>query len=204
MALLNKFVSAPALATVIAASTVFSVANAADLSEVPSGAYVVDPSHAFIHFQYNHLGFSNPTLSFDDFEVDLNLDAADATKSNISVKIDASSVQAGSDMFKEHLSGGDFFDISNHPEITYQSTSIEAAGDGYKVMGDLTIKGKSVPVALDVTINGAKNHPMSGKPVIGLDASTMVLRSAFGLDKFLPFVGDEVSISISVEMKKAS
>ncbi|MEE9320961.1 MAG: YceI family protein [Granulosicoccus sp.] len=190
----------------LAATALFGTmsGHAADLSAVPSGGYVVDPTHAFINFSYNHLGLSNPTLGFDDFSIDMNLDAEDPTKSMLSVNIDPDSVIAGSDKWHEHLTGPDFFDIANNPEITFQSTSIEAAADGrYKVNGDLTIKGQSKPVSLDVTINAAMMHPMSGKPVIGLSASTTVLRSDFGLDKFVPNISDEVQLNIQTELAKA-
>jgi len=178
--------------------------NAADLSKVPSGTYNVDPTHAYINFQYSHLGLSNPTLSFDEFTVDLNLDNTDPTKSMVLVTIDPNSVVAGSEIWKDHITGEDFFDVANNPEITFQSSSIESAGDGaYKMMGDLTIKGEAQPVELNVTINAAMDHPMSGKPVIGLNASGELLRSNFGLGKFAPNVSDEVALTISAEMIKA-
>lgn len=190
--------------SVLAAASMTAV-QAADLSAVPSGAYAVDDTHAYINFSYNHLGLSNPTLSFDDFTVDLDLNNEDPTQSSISVSIDPASIITGSDIWKDHLTSADWFNVAAHPTITFESTTVEAAGDGaYKVMGDLTVKGESKPVSLNVTINAAMNHPMSGKPVIGLDASGEVLRSDFGLGNFAPNVSDEISLNISVEMLKAS
>jgi polyisoprenoid-binding protein YceI len=179
-------------------------AAAADLSGVPSGSYTVDPTHSYINFQYSHLGLSNPTLSFDDFTIDLNLDSADPSKSMVTVSIDANSIVAGSELWKGHLVGDEFFDTANNPDIMFQSSSIEAEGDGaFKVMGDLTIKGQSKPMILNVTINAAMDHPMSGKPVIGLAASGEIIRSDFGLGKFAPNVSDEVALNISAELLKA-
>ena len=184
--------------TVLGFSTLVS---AADLSGVPSGAYAVDPTHAYINFSYNHLGLSNPVLSFDDFTIDLNLDNADPTKSTVSVTIDANSIITGSDIWKDHISGAKWLDLDNHSDITFNSTAIEAARDGnYKVMGDLTIKGETKPVSLNVTINAAMNQPMNGKPTIGLDAEGTVLRSEFGMGANVPFVSDEVQLSITAEM----
>jgi len=175
--------------------------SAADLSGVPSGLYTVDPTHAYVTFSYNHLGMSDPVLSFDDFTVDLNLDNEDPTKSTVMVTIDANSIVAGSDKWREHITGDKFFDTANHPEITFTSTSVEAARDGnYKVMGDLTIKGESKPVALDVTINAAMNHPMSGDPVIGLQATSELLRSEFGMTAALPHVSDEIALNVTAEL----
>lgn len=184
--------------------TIVNTAAAADLAEVPSGAYVLDPTHAYINFQYNHLGLSNPTLGFDEFSVDLNLDNADPTKSKLLVRIDPSSVITGSDIFHSHLTGADFFDVANHPEIVFQSSSIATSRDGtLEVTGNLTIKNVTRPVTLTVTVNGAMDHPMTGKPVIGIDAAGTVLRSEFGLDKFVPYVGDEVTLDITSELTKA-
>lgn len=197
---MNLFKPSVALAALAVSST---LAHAAELGAVPSGSYQVDPTHAYITFQYNHIGLSNPMLSFDDFTIDLNLDNEDPTKSMVTVTVDANSVVAGSDIYKEHLTGPDFFATSDHPEITFQSSTVESSGDGYKVMGDLTIKGQTKPVTLDVVINAAMNHPMSGKPVIGLDATGQVLRSDFGVDKFAPNISDEVALNISAELVKA-
>lgn len=191
------------IAAIMVTAGSFNLVSAADLSAVPSGSYQVDPTHAYINFQYNHLGLSNPTLSFDDFTVDLNLDSANPTMSALTVEIDAGSVITGSDIFKEHLSSADWFDVANHPKIIFTSSKIEANDDGtFNVAGDLNIKGISKPAALTVTINAAMNHPMSGKPVIGADAAGNLLRSDYGLDKFVPYVGDEIALSITAEMVK--
>ncbi len=178
------------------------IATAVDFSGVPSGAYVVEDTHAYINFQYSHLGLSNPTLGFDEFSVDLNLDNANPEKSTINVTIEAASILTGSKIFYKEMTGDKFFDVANHPQLTFVSTGITPAGDGnYTVAGDLTIKGSTNPVTLDVTINGAKNHPMSGKPVIGLSASGQLVRSAWGLSTAVPHVSDEVTLNINVEMK---
>ncbi|MFK7894126.1 MAG: YceI family protein [Granulosicoccus sp.] len=199
----NTLVKSFALSSVVATATLLN-AHAADLTAVPSGEYDVDPTHAYINFQYNHLGLSNPTLGFDDFTVDLNLDTEDPTKSTVNVSIDPTSVISGSSIWTDHLTSGDWLDVENHPEITFTSTSVTAAGDGaYMVSGDLMIKGETSPVELSVTINAAMNHPMSGDPVIGLDASGDLLRSSFGLGKYAPAISDEVSLMISAEMVHA-
>lgn len=184
----------------VGATTLAGNVFAADLSAVPSGKYSVDPTHAYINFQYSHLGLSNPTLSFDDFTMDLELDNADPTKSSVSVTIDANSIITGSDIWKDHITGKKFFDTANNPEITFTSTSIEADGDGYKVTGDLTIKGESKPATLMVTINNAMMHPMAGKPVIGLNATGEIMRSEWGLGANAPHISDEVTLNITAEL----
>lgn len=203
MAIMSNLAKATAIGTLVVASGVSNIVSASSLAAVPSGSYSVDPTHAYITFQYSHLGLSNPTLGFDDFSVDLNLDSEDPTKSMILVSIDPASIITGSAIFKEHLTGEDFFDVSNNPEITFQSTTIEATGDDtYSVNGDLNIKGESRPTTLNVTINAAANHPVTGKPVIGMGATGEILRSDYGLDKFVPNVSDEVTLNITAELNK--
>jgi len=197
---MNPVLRPSALAALLAVAFAAPVA-AQDLGAVPAGTYKSDPTHAYVDFSYNHLGLSNPSLSFDQFEVTMELDPADVGAASIQMTIDPASVVAGSDIWKEHLTSADWFDVAQYPDITFASTSVQGAGDGaYTVNGDLTIKGESVPVSMNVTINAAMNHPMSGDPVIGLNASGEVLRSEFGLGKAAPAVSDEVQIELSVEM----
>lgn len=182
-----------------------SISQAADLSVVPAGKYEVDPTHAYINFSYNHLGLSNPKLGFDDFTVDLDLDNTDPTQSSIAVNVDIASVITGSEVWTDHLTGEKWLDAAAFPSMTFQSTAVEAAGDGaYKVTGDLTVKDVTKPIELSVSINAAMNHPMSGDPVVGLDASGTLLRSDFGLGGAAPAVSDEVALEISVEMAKSA
>jgi len=185
---------------ILAASTLFSVASA-DLSGVTSGDYASDPSHAYINFSYNHLGFSNPTLSFDDFTIDMNLDTEDPTKTTVSVSVDTNSILTGSAIWKEHLTGENFFDTSKYPAITFQSSSVESTGDStYAVSGDITIKDVTKPVTFNITINGAGPHPRSKKPIVGIEATAEILRSEFGMGNAVPFVSDEVALHITSEL----
>lgn len=186
----------------IAALCVYSYGiNAADLSAVPSGKYSVDPTHAYINFQYSHLGLSNPTLEFDNFDIDLNLDNADPTKSRVAVSIEGESILTGSDIFYEHMTGEKWFDIAKYPMLSFTSTAIAANADGtYSLTGDLTVKDVTKPVTLDVVINGAMMHPMAKKPVVGISATGNILRSEWGLGANVPYISDEVSLSITAEM----
>jgi polyisoprenoid-binding protein YceI len=172
--------------------------------DVPSGQYVLENTHAYITFSYSHLGFSTPQISFTEFDVDLQLDTADPTNSTLNVIVDANSVESQVDEFNEHLVGERFFDTANHPNISFKSTSIErGAADSATISGDLTIKGITHPVVLSANLNKAGNHPRLKKPMAGFNAQTKVLRSAWDLGYGVPMVGDEVTISISVELQQA-
>ena len=175
----------------------------ADLSASPSGDYVMDKSHAYITFSYSHLGFSRPQVGFDSFDVSLTLDSDNVANSDVGVTIDAASINSRVDEFNGHLRSADFFNTDEHPEITFRSTSIVATGDDtYDITGDLTIKGITKPVTLATTINKAANHPMSQAPTIGISGETTVNRSEFDLGRFVPNVGDEVTIQVTAEFSQ--
>lgn len=179
----------------------FAVDASAELADVPSGAYSLDKTHGYITFSYSHLGFSNPRVGFDDFDVILDLDNESPENSRIEVAIDAASISSRVPEFDEHLNSGDLFDTARFPSITFKSGSIESTGDDtYRVTGDLTIKGITRPVTLAAMINKAANHPMLDVPTVGVSATAEVLRSDFDLAYAVPAVSDEVTISIEVEL----
>ena len=180
------------------------MAQAADLSAVPSGSYSVDPTHAYIHIQYNHLGLSNPILAFNEFSVDMDLNNAEPSKTSVAVDIKTDSIITGSDIFYGLITGEKWFDAGANPSITFNSQSITANEDGtFALMGDLTIKGMTKPVTLDVTINAAMKHPLEKTPVVGISAVGNLNRSDWGLGANAPYISDEVKLEIQAEMFKS-
>ena len=200
----TRLVTTVMMAACLSTSPLFisRAVTAGDVTEVPSGLYTLDPTHAYLQFQYNHLGLSNPILAFDDFTVNMTLDNVNPVKSSIEVEIDVNSIQTGSSIWHQHLVGSDWFDTATHPTITFTSTEIYGGGAVYIVTGDLVIKGKSLPATIEVTINAATTHPFENKPVIGLGAVGSLLRSEWGLGKNAPYVSDEVEIRIEAELFK--
>ena len=185
-------------AAAIAATTFASADDHADMS----GSYTADPTHAYILFSYNHLGLSRPTVGFNSFDVALDYDAEMPENSEITVDIDATSIDSRVAKFNDHLNSDDFFNTAKYEEISFTSTAIEKHDDGsFKVMGDLTIKGITKPVTLDAEIV-TKQHPMKGVPAIGVSATASLLRSDWDLGAYAPAVSDEVELRIQVEMLK--
>jgi len=173
----------------------------AGLADMPSGAYALDKGHGYITFTYNHLGFSTPHVGFRNFDVMLELDSANIENSKVDVVIDASSIDTRVDELDSHLNGKDFFDTENYPEIKFMGTQIKSTGDTtFDIVGDLTIKGMTNPVTLNATIQKADMHPMRKVPSVGVTAEGTLSRSAFGLSRGVPNIGDEVTLHISVEM----
>jgi len=118
----------------------------------------------------------------------------------VQVTLPLSGLNSFTAKFDEHLRSADFFDAAKFPTATFKSTKVEAAGTNkFTVTGDLTIKDQTKPVVLDVTLNGAGDHPMMKVPAIGFDATTTVKRSDFGVGAYAPAVSDEVKIRITTE-----
>lgn len=165
-----------------------------------SQEYALDPGHTQVRVSWDHLGFSRPGASFDVTEGRLVWNDEDPSQSSVKVTLAAGSaytqVRELDEMFRD-----DYFKVSDHPEITFESTAVTQRGDSnrFDVEGELTIVGQTHPVTLEATLNQAGEHPMLQAPAIGFDATTTIERSKYGLDAFVPYISDEVEITITVE-----
>ena len=190
--------SAPVAAPVAAEAPAAASAVAA-ITPV-SGTYVLDPNHTDVLAQWTHFGFSQPSAHFAISEGTLVYDAADVSKSNVQVTLPVTAIDTFVDKLDEHLKSGDFFDVAAFPTATFKSTRVAAAGPNkLTVTGELTLKGITRPVTLDVTLNGAGEHPMLKKQAIGFSATATVKRTDFGVGAYAPNVSDEVQLRITTE-----
>ena len=167
---------------------------------MPSGTYKMDKNHAYLVFSYLHMGFSHPMLRFTNFDVEIQYDSANIDNSKATVNIAVSSIDSGVATFNAELAGEKFLDGGKFPEITFVSTSYKTTGKDTAVLaGDLTIKGVSKPVSLDVRLNRAAEHPMSKNPMLGFSATGKFNRSEFGMGMFTPMVSDELGLQFEGE-----
>lgn len=164
--------------------------------------YIIDGSHTFPRFEYSHLGFSNQVHRFNTTSGKIVLDRA-AKSGSVDVLIDAKSVDTGSTLFNGHIQGDGFFDTANFPIITYKSDSLKFEGDNLvAVEGTLTMKGVSKPLTLTVTALNCRLHPMHKKDACGANATGKLKRSDFNAGKYAPAVGDDVTLTLSIEAMK--
>lgn len=191
-------------ATIRASLGLALAAVAASVAAAPV-TYEIDPSHTDVIAQWNHLGFSNPTLHFSQVEGRIVYDAENVAASSVEVTLPMSGLNSHVARFDEHLRKADFFDVAKFPVATFRSTAVEALdGQRLKVAGELTLKGITRPVVLDVVLNKAAPHPRDNRPTIGFDATTHLLRSEFGMGRDAPAVSDEVKIRITTEAQAAA
>jgi polyisoprenoid-binding protein YceI len=170
-------------------------------------AWEVDPSHSQVGFAVKHLVVSTVRGEFEKYAGKIQLDDEDVAKSSVEATIDVNSIDTKVADRDAHLKSADFFDAANHPAITFKSTRVEKAGkDKLKVRGDLTLRGVTKPVTLDV-VTTPEVKGMSGEARRGFSASTKINRKDFGLawNKAVeagPVVGDEVAITLDLSVVK--
>lgn len=186
--------------TFLAAALAFAATGALAAPE----KYDLDPGHSQVVFTYNHLGFSTTTGMFSGFEGVIMFDAEDPAASSVNVSIPVMSMFTGWEKREEHFMSEDFFGASEGDLVTFTSTAIEVTGETTaKITGDLTMNDVTKSVVLDATLNQkADAHPMTNQPWLGFSATTTLLRSDFGVDKFAPYVSDEIEVRISIEAGK--
>ncbi|MGR8997913.1 MAG: YceI family protein [Gammaproteobacteria bacterium] len=185
----------PTILALIIGSTVSFSATAAT-------SYTVDPRHTFPSFEVNHLGFSIQRGRFDQTGGKVLLDPESAT-GNIHIAIETASISTGLAELEKHLRGKDFLDAARYPQITFVSDKL-SFNKGQLVAADgiLTLHGISKPVHLTVDHFNCGMNLIAMKYTCGANATTMIKRSDFGVDKYVPKVGDEVKIAIQIEATK--
>ena len=185
----------------LSAALVIAAATATSAMAAPE-TYTVDGTHTFERFSYSHLGLSTQLSRFNKTTGSVVLDKAAKTGA-VDIVIDTTSVDTGYDTFNEHIQGADFLDTAKYPTATFKSTKVRFEGDKpVAIEGNLTLKGVTKPVTLTVTSFQGMPHPMLKKDAIGADAQVVVKRSEFGAGKYAPHVGDDVTITVSLEAIK--
>jgi polyisoprenoid-binding protein YceI len=164
--------------------------------------YVIDSNHSMPRFSYSHFGYSTQLSRFDKATGKIVIDRAAKTGS-VDVTIDTTSVNTGFALFNEHIQGDDFFNTAKFPTATFVSNKMNFDGDKpVSIDGTLTIKGVSKPETLTVTSFMCMPHPMLKKDACGANATVVVKRSDFNMSKHVPYVSDEVTITLPVEAVK--
>ena len=176
-----------------------------DGQEIPAaGAYSLDVSHSSVGFSVRHLMVGKTRGRFAAFTGTVVV-AEDPLASSVEVEIDAASIDTRDEQRDGHLRSPDFFDVENHPTLSYRSTRVTPAGQGrWNVDGELTIRGVTRNVPLEVTYEGSVTDPW-GNPRAGFSAKAELDREAFGLtwNQVLEtggvLVGKKVTIEIEAE-----
>ncbi|HLJ29934.1 MAG TPA: YceI family protein [Candidatus Angelobacter sp.] len=177
---------------------VLSIAAAAQ-----SDTWQIDPFHSAAQFAVRHNGISTVRGAFAKLNGTVQYDPSDVTKTAIDVTIDATSVDTRVEPRDKDLRSPNFFDVEKFPTITFKSKRVEAAGKGrLKITGDLGIHGVTKEVVLDVDGPNGPNKDPRGNQHMGASATTQISRKDFGVNGAPGAVGDDIQITIDVEMVK--
>ncbi len=169
----------------------------------------IDVVHSTVGFTVRHLMVSKVHGLFTKWNGTFAFDEANLPASHVSVQIDVASVDTREPQRDAHLRTGDFFEVEKFPHMTFKSTKVEGSGSHFKVTGDLTLRGVTKPVVLEVEYAGRTKHPQMGERA-GFSAHTSINRKDFGvnfnqvLDAGGLALSEKVDINIEVEATKAS
>jgi polyisoprenoid-binding protein YceI len=167
-----------------------------------TGTWTADPLGSAITFSVRHFMISKAHGRFTDFDVKITT-AEDPLGSSVTATIDLSSVSTGIEARDNHLRAADYFDVSQYPTMTYESTGVRPNGSTWLVDGSLTLHGVTLPVPLDMEVNGFGPDPFGGQRA-GFSATAQISRRDFGIDVVVPMaggvvVGDLVSVSLEIQ-----
>lgn len=169
-------------------------------AEVQAGGYKLDSDHGKITWSVDHLGFSTYVGQFVNVQAELMLDPADPSRSRLTATIPLTEVDSNSSGLDAHLQTADFFDTANHPTATFVSRTVEVDPEDpteATVKGELTLRGVTRPVTMEVEFNQAGQS--MGAYKVGFDGEAVITRSDFGINFALPALGDEVTLHIEGE-----
>lgn len=173
----------------------------AEITELSSGQYTLDPDHATLLWKINHLGFSTFIGRFNEFNASLDFNPEDIGSSSLEVIVNTASLDINNTEFAEELRGDNWFDTANFPQAVYRTTSlVSQEGNSFVFGGDLTLLGVTAPVNLNVEFHGGGRNFLTRANTVGFSADATFQRSVFGLDRFTSFgVGDDIELEIHVE-----
>ncbi len=185
----------------LSATAVAMLGSGQVLADTHSGTYAFDRDgqHQFIQFRISHLGFSTLYGRFNDFDGRFQYDADNPSESSVSVTVDTSSVDTNHSERDKHLRGEDFLHVSEYPEATFESTSVEVHGDDTAtVTGDLTLRGVTREIDLEMELIKHGEDPW-GNYRMGFEGKTTLTLENFGIDYDLGPQAETVTLMLSVE-----
>ena len=175
-----------------------------------TGEYTLDTTHSRIGFSARHAMVTKVRGSFNDVEGHGYLDGANPANSWIKLTIQAASIDTRNPDRDNHLRSNDFFDMETYPEITFASTAAEQLDeDTFRVTGDLTIKGVTKPVSVDLTFTGAATDPF-GNLRVGFEGATTINRKDWGVSWNAPLeaggllVSEKITLELDVSAIKVA
>jgi polyisoprenoid-binding protein YceI len=168
-----------------------------------AGTWDIDASHSTVGFSVRHMMVSKVRGYFRDFSGEI-VTAEEPTQSSVTARINMDSIDTRQEQRDAHIRSADFFDVGNHTEMTFRSTAVATDGADWTIAGDLTIKGITKPVTLELELNGFGPDAYGGTRA-GFSAKTEISRKEYGVDIDMPMdgggvvVGDKITVELEIE-----
>ena len=160
--------------------------------------YDLDAGHTMVLFKVDHLGFSHSYGRFNDVSGSFVIDEENPAAGSVTIEIKTESVDSNHERRDKHLRSPDFFSATQFPTITFKSTGVSVSGDDYTIKGDLTMRGVTKPVTIELTRMGSGKDPW-GNDRVGFNGGLTIKRSEFGVNYMPDALGEEVEILLAVE-----
>lgn len=185
------------------AASVLCVVPAAQAFEPQT--YAIDPVHTRVLFAIDHAGFSKAMGTVSGSTGTLVFDRDDWSSARLDVRVPVERLDMGDAKWNDAVRAGNLLDTRRHPDAHFVSTKIEPTdADHAKVCGDLTLRGVTRPVCLDVTFNALKRHPLPPfHRTAGFSATALLSRAEFGMTAWPTVIGDQVELRIEAEAERA-
>ncbi len=165
-----------------------------------TGSYVVDSGHSSVVFRVTHMGAAPFYGRFNDIKGEFSFDGDNPEKSTFNVEIDPASIDTNSKNRDGHLKSPDFLNVKQFPKLTFKSKSLKKDGDGWKLVGDLTLHG--VPKEVTADFNWVGTGEARGQVKGGFGAEFKFKRTDFGMDYMVGPLSDEIVVMVGVEGAK--
>ncbi|MQA32319.1 YceI family protein [Modestobacter roseus] len=178
----------------------------ASTTQIPGyvvGTWDIDASHSTVGFAVRHMMVSKVRGYFREFS-GVIVTAEDPSQSTVTATVDMDSIDTRQEQRDAHIKSADFFDVGNHTVMEFRSTGVRNKGEDWVVEGDLTIKGITKPVTLDLELNGFGPDAYGGTRA-GFSGKTSISRKEYGVDIDMPMdgggvvVGDKIEVELEIE-----
>jgi polyisoprenoid-binding protein YceI len=166
-----------------------------DIPGYVAGTWAIDPVHSEVSFTVRHMMVSKVRGRFDTFEGTI-VTGEDPTSSTVTASVDLTSINTGQEQRDAHIRSADFFEVEKYPTMTFTSTAVKAAEEGFILEGDLTLKGVTKSVAFNLEVNGFGPDAYGGTRG-GFSAETQIHRSDFGVNFNGPIPGVPGGVAVS-------
>lgn len=174
-----------------------------ELVELQAGEYQLDAEHAALLFKIQHLGLSTYVGRFNTFDAQLNFDPNNMAAASLKAVVDIDSIDINNTKLSKTLQNGTWFNSAQYPQAFFVSHTVTGVSDAsFNFTGDLTLRGVTKPVTFKATFHGGADNWITGKYTVGFSATARIKRSEFGMDSYIPIVGDEIDLEIYAEFVK--